>query len=375
MPARKRVIARLVPAAATLAAAGLACAAAPAAAAPAAAAQAAAGPAAAGPAAGVPAAAAAGGCGTVRIAVALRPGGPADQDVAGEYCTPAAGAHAVDVLVPGATYNHGYWTGPDWSTAYNDPARTVAAGRAVLAYDRPGTGASTRPPAAAMTLAAEAYVLHQVIAWTRGQGYPVADVIGHSLGSVIAEQDAGEWPSDPSRLVLTGMAHHAAVPGALVVFAASAYPAMLDPKFAGRIADPLWDTTIPGTRGSLFYAPATSDPRVIAWDERSKDILSATGSVTSAVSVVTPAALNISRLVTAPVLIMNGSGDAIFCAGTGNCSSGPHLAQTERPYFPRAARLDGAVVLGTGHDLNLSTTSATSSGEINGWLNSVPPQA
>ena len=352
-----RVITRVLPAAALLAVAGLAYAAVPAAAAP------------------VAAAAARGGCGTVRIPVALGAGGPADQDAAGDYCTPAGGTQAIDVLVPGATYSHDYWTGPGWSTAYNEVARTVAAGRAVLAYDRPGTGASTRPPAAAMTLSAEAYVLHQVIGWARGQGYPVVDVIGHSLGSVIAEQDAGEWPSDPSRLVLTGMAHHAAVPGALVVFAASAYPAMLDPKFAGTIADPLWDTTIPGTRGSLFYAPATSDPRVIAWDERRKDVLSATGSATSAVSLLTPAPLNISRLVTAPVLIANGSDDAIFCKGTRNCSSGTHLAQTEQPYFPRAARVDGAVVPGTGHDLNLSVTSATSSGEINGWLSSVPPQS
>jgi pimeloyl-ACP methyl ester carboxylesterase len=170
------------------------------------------------------------------------------------------------------------------------------------------------------------------------------------------------------------MAHHAAAPGAYAVFAASAYPAMLDPKFAGTIADPLWDTTVRGTRGRLFYEPATSDPRVIAWDEQSKDVLSATGAVTGAVSLVTPAPLNISRLVTAPVLIMNGSEDAIFCAGTGNCSSGTHLAQTEQPYFPRAALVDGAVVPGTGHDLNLSTTSATSFREINGWLSSVPPQ-
>ena len=92
------------------------------------------------------------------------------------------------------------------------------------------------------------------------------------LGSVLGLQEAGTWPGDPSRLVLTGLLH--VMTSGQATSADDQYPADMDPRFAGRGYDPGYLTSLPGTRGSLYYYRAS--PAVIGYDEAHKDVVSAT---------------------------------------------------------------------------------------------------
>src|ERR1700728_5237486 len=86
-------------------------------------------------------------CHTYSVPVSLVKGLPTTDHIVGDLCLPAGTPpSAVQVLIPGATYNHTYWEFPisgysyaDWMTAH---------GHAVFAIDRLDTGrSSTVPPA------------------------------------------------------------------------------------------------------------------------------------------------------------------------------------------------------------------------------------
>ena len=202
----------------------------------------------------VPAGAAAASCHTVHLPVTLPAGVPdpaPGQVVSAFFCTPgvAAPGHPIQVLVPGATYSSAYWNWPQDPALYNWASKALATGSAVFGYDRLGTGASTSPPAADLTVQSDANVLHQIISWARHTaGYTDVNLIGHSMGSAIAAQDAGTWPGDASRLVVTGMLNYdnPAVAGET---STAFYPASDDPQFPH--AGPGYLTTVPGGRSTL----------------------------------------------------------------------------------------------------------------------------
>lgn len=311
----------------------------------------------------------AGSCRAVNIPVTLPASVPTpavDQAVWAEFCvpdTPAPG-HPVDVTVPGATYTHQYW---DWAVdpdLYNFTDKALRAGQAVLDYDRLGSGDSTSPPAADLTIDSDAAVLHQVIGWVRqSERYTDVNVIGHSLGSVLAMQDAGTWPGDVSRLVLTGILNEV-TPAAAAALATDFYPASGDPQFPN--AGPGYLTTVPGVRGSLFYSPSAS-PDVVAYDEAHKSTVADT-EMDAVTSLTAPPGTNIADQIRAPVLIIDGEDDALFCAGSINCAAGASVAQFEKPYFSEAASLTIDMVPGTGHDVALHPTADESFAMINVWL-------
>ena len=283
--------------------------------------------------------------------------------------TPRRSATAVDVLVPGGTYDHQYWDWPIDPGRYNYIDKTLAAGRAVLAYDRLGTGASSRPPSTSITADISIYVLHQLIAWVRGRGYRQVDLVGHSLGSVLAMQEAGTWPDDPSRLILTGMLHVAT--NGQAISATDQYPAYTDPKFADGGYDPGYQTSKPGTRGFLYYYRGA--PSVIAYDEASKAVVSGTEFSTAVADFFVAAPANVSDSVTAPVLVIDGQEDFIFCfGGPVDCRDRAAMYRNEAPYFARAASLTVESVPRTSHDLALNRSADRSFAMINDWITHTP---
>ena len=311
---------------------------------------------------------------SIEIPVVLAPGHGDGHFVSADYVTPAPAAEvAVDVLVHGATYDRKYFDWPLQPERYSYTARTVSAGRAVLAYDRLGSGRSSRPLSTGLTLEAGASVLHQVITWARGKGHRQVHVIGHSLGSIIAMKAAALWPADPSRLVLTSILHTAA-PGAQAAGRAM-HSASDDPAFASKGYDGGYLTTVSGTRGELFHH-ASSDPAVIAYDEEHKDVVSATEFSSAPRALLAPPQENMSAQITAPVLAVVGELDYILCVnGPVSASSADGLRAHEAPYYRRAACFTVAPVPGTGHDLALSPTAADSFALIDWWLQGRPPQA
>lgn len=311
----------------------------------------------------------AGTCQNIRVAVALSPGALANQTVSGTLCRPAISPTAtrIDVLVHGASYNRSYWDWPLNADTYSYVGETLSAGRATFAYDRLGVGASSHPLSTSVTTAADAYVLHQIIALVRSDGFPTVDVIGHSFGSVIAIDEASAY-HDADKLVVTGLLHSQG--SGLATVAATFYPADADPQFGLPFADPGYLTTLPGTRASSFYDTATADPAVIAYDEAHKDAISGTELGAGIAETELPAATNPSRLVMAPVLVLEGQQDGIFCGLPLNCSQQTSVLTEEAPFYAGSPRLTVATIPGTGHDIALHPSAAQSFAVIDQWVRS-----
>jgi pimeloyl-ACP methyl ester carboxylesterase len=310
-----------------------------------------------------------GDCQAVTLPVALEPGHNAGQTLAGTLCQPdqwAAGPHTVDVLTNGATYNRSYWDWPVDPDQYSYVRKTLAAGRATFAYDRVGTGASSHPLGTSLTLTTDAYELHQVVEWLQRNGYTEIDSVGHSMGSVLAIQEAADY-GDVSRLVVTGFLH---TPNLGYVYdPLFGYPAALDPAFAGEGLDLSYLTTFPGARG-IFYS-AAADPAVISYDQQHPDTITATELSTSLTQLALVPPLNPSDQVTVPVLIVVGQQDALLCGGPlPDCDDPGSVRALESPYFAGAPSLTVDTVPDTGHDIALHPSAGQSFETINDWIGS-----
>lgn len=285
------------------------------------------------------------------------------------YCQPfrwARGQHQVDVLTHGATYTGEYWDWKQQPTKYSYVGKTLADGRATLAYDRIGNGASTRPLSTEITMASDAFVLHQLVAGLHILGYKYVNSISHSYGSGVALAEATTY-NDVSALVLTGYLHRPSNPAVT----AGNYPANQDPKFSALGLDNGWLTSRPGVRGTSFHAP-TSDPAVVAYDDEHKDLVSLTGLLGFLGARNVAAASNISNLVTVPVLVVNGEADAIFCydPATFSCTDVDNVRANEAPFYTGAEHFELHIISGAGHDLTLHPSAGDSYEVISEWLES-----
>ncbi len=289
-------------------------------------------------------------CQEVSVPVAVA--GDAHARIAGSLCLPEERVDAIQVLVPGATYNRIYWDFPERSYARYAQDH----GQATLAMDRLDTGRSTQVDPQLVTVQADASSIHQVIDALRagkvgGQRFSRVLLAGHSLGSIVAVDEAATY-HDVDALALTGFSHF---PRASFL---AAVPVILkptqtdgDPRLANR---PVGELTIDGPdRKKSFYAPDDADPKVVATDAATKDTLTA-NELTSFPTY----QLDMNR-VTAPTLIAVGNKDAAFGCGPAvvtlaDCSNQQVLRTSEQPYFTNARTLDTYVQQGSGHDLNLS---------------------
>jgi pimeloyl-ACP methyl ester carboxylesterase len=314
-----------------------------------------------------------GSCAVIRLPVALASGQSASQAISATYCQPhawASGPREVDVLTPGATYNSAYWDWPQDPSLYSYMDKTLRAGRATFDYDRVGTGQSSHPPSDQITISSESYVLHQIVGWLHNSANDSqVNLIGHSLGSVISIQEAGMY-QDVSRVVVTGLLH---IPNIGVGFAQTLLSLMhlaaLDPEFAGQGLGPGYMTTIPGDRGQDFYS-SSADPAVVSYDEAHKDIVPASDLAGLSTTWALPAGQNAAGRITAPVLIVIGQQDAIFCADPPilDCAVPATVLASEVPYYASAASLTVDTIPGAGHDIALHPSADQSFAQINQWI-------
>jgi len=313
-----------------------------------------------------------GSCQKVSLPVGYGPGLPNNLILSGTYCTPrtVSDPRAVDLLVPGGSYDSLYWDFPYQAPTYSYVEKTLAAGRATFNIDRLGTGQSSKPLSATVTEEADAYTIHQAIQWLRNsKGYATVTMIGHSAGSIVAAHEAARY-DDASKLVFTGFLHSPSI-NLILTLGGGLYPAALDSQFIGKIIDPGYLTTIPGKRATAFYS-ASADPNVIAYDDAHKNIVSGTEAVPIVAEILEPAALNISQRITAPVLTIVGDQD-ILCGPVligVDCSSSASVQAYETPYYPRAANYQAIVVPNTGHNLPLHPSANQSFTSINQWIKS-----
>jgi pimeloyl-ACP methyl ester carboxylesterase len=289
--------------------------------------------------------------------------------VHGELCRPVgARPDTVHILVHGGTYNRGYWNFAFEPETYS--YARWAGDFAAFSYDRVGFGRSSRRPSAELTGMSQADVLHQLVGAFRagridGHRYARVVLVGHSLGSGISLLEAATY-RDVDGVVLTGITHHISPQQMYDTYFNYLYPADDDPRFAGQGYDAGFLTTRPGARAHLFYTPDLSDPAAIAADEATKDVVGS-AEIFDIVSLAFDSPY--SRRINAPVLMVVGSRDFLFCRGAGasDCSSSAALTAQEAPYFSPEACFRAEVLPGVGHDVTLHTVSGRLRTLIASW--------
>lgn len=283
--------------------------------------------------------------------------------VAAWLCYPQTPGKSVQLLVHGATYNHTYWdfSCPTCQTNnYSYVQYMAQAGYTTFNYDRLGSGQSDHPLPELVTLQGDAYVLSQLISDLKtgaygGPTFQKVIVVGHSVGSAISVAEASDPTlTSPNGLILSGFIHFVD-PTELAYLATAIHPADLDPSPRLDYLLPGYVTTIPGTRGKIFYDLADADPNAIAEDEATKEAITDSEFATFFTIEATP----VSRLIHVPVLEALGQFDNLFCLGTFDCSNGSNVQTYEAPFFSPAAHLQVIIIPQAGHDLNLQENAST----------------
>jgi alpha-beta hydrolase superfamily lysophospholipase len=315
-------------------------------------------------------------CSAHTLPVAIADPGPADQTLWGQLCYRGPQEPGtVQVLVPGATYNHLYWNFPYGDGYYSYVDAATAAGYATFDVDPIGQGNSSHPPSAEVTLTAEAVALHDAITALRSGavgGHPFSHVItvGHSIGSVDAWLEAATY-QDADAMIITGALH--ALSPDISVLEDDLYPAALDPRFASSGLDAGYLTTEPGTRGSIFYDPRSTDQNVVTADEADKDTVTVPVLAGATSMLALPPDQQPSDQISVPVLVAVGADDNLFCTGVTvyNCDRAASVQAFESQYYSPAAHLTLVTIPGTGHDLALATTAPITDAVMIGWSLSV----
>jgi pimeloyl-ACP methyl ester carboxylesterase len=306
-------------------------------------------------------------CAEVSLPVTLSPGDAEVYSVFGVLCSRGSIRHkTIQVALHGATYSHLYWNWPLEPETYSYMRRATAAGYAVLSLDRIGIGRSDHPPAEAVTIEANAYVVHQIVQALRAGDLVVPSfgrvraervvLVGHSLGSVIAIQEAATY-GDVDGVVLTGVSH--TVTPVLGEILGSLYPANLDPRFAGLGLPDGYLTSIPGSRTVFYYLPS-ADPAVIALDEATKETVTASELATAL------PALGLSSGIHVPVLVVVGDFDLAFCTAP-SCSASGSL-DSEPSFYPADACAEAVSIPDSGHDLNLHLQAQDAFDVVLEWM-------
>ncbi|GAA3431035.1 alpha/beta hydrolase [Kutzneria kofuensis] len=288
--------------------------------------------------------------------------------VHGRLCVPA-GADKVQLLVHGATYDSRYWDEPVEGNLYSYVREATVDGWATLAVDLVGYGQSTKVPSATLTATTQALVVHQLIGKLRagtigGHAFPRVLLSAHSVGGAEAVIETSLY-NDADALAVSGMSHMLSVPQLLQTFTSGLHPVTLDPSPLATQYDPGYLTTVPGTRGTLFYGP-DPDPVMVAYDEATKGAISGTEAA-DAISL--GFVLPTSRAVHIPVYLVLGDSDKLYCSavlGT-DCTDNASLDAQERPYFANASSFTAVVVPDSGHDVNLSPNAVSYETALNTW--------
>jgi pimeloyl-ACP methyl ester carboxylesterase len=293
--------------------------------------------------------------------------------VPGRLYQPAGPAsRTVQVLVHGLTYDRRYWTLPG---GYNYVEFMTRAGYAVAVFDRVGTGESTRPPAEQVTTDLHVRVLHEIVRGLRdgsltGRPFDKVVVVGHSYGSGIGIIEAARH-QDVDGLIVSGMLHaftdmhHEAID--------YFRPAAADPLLGPTAPPPGYLTQRPGFRAKMLEYAGNIDPLMSAHNE----LIKSTGALGEGNTLAQTYLPSYSLAVNAPVLLVVGEHDALFCGKDVAHGKDPDAVHRhEQSFYSAAARLRTYVIPAAGHSLNLHYNARTWFAIARDWIDhQAPPRA
>jgi pimeloyl-ACP methyl ester carboxylesterase len=307
---------------------------------------------------------------SVTVEVRLAPGEPRRWRVHGVLFLPDGPQPAtVQLLVPGLTYDHRYWTIPG---EHNYAAHMVRAGYAVFALDRIGTGRSDRPAADQVTAQSNAEALHDVVQALRsGVGgaapFERVVVVGHSFGSGVALVEAATY-HDVDGLVVSGMLHTTAPLYEEV--RAFFHMAGDDPVLAAAGVDypENYATQRPGLRARMLEYPPAVRPEL----SRHNEAIKSTATLGEGESLPSTYEAAVSRAVDVPVLIVVGQHDALFSsADVSFAATSEAVHAFEKTFYAEGLDLETHVVPGAGHSLNVHDNAGEWFALARAWVDRV----
>lgn len=316
------------------------------------------------------------------VPVSLAPNEPAEERVFVRLVMPAHGRSEVVQMMSGPLlWNAGYWSVEDpreGTDRYHWTAHAVRAGYATLAIDRIGLGRSSRPPAGRVTFESNLYVNHQVARALRegrieGPSGPVSFrrvvAVSQSFSSCFTEHIISRYPDDFDLAILSGWTHDPRLDNFELRILPNFIDASRDDRFPGWPEG--YRTTRWGSRHTIFLAPADSDPRLLEQDERETKATLTGGEMETML-----ASLELPLDIRIPTLFAMGGSDPLFAKaplppgpyGT-DCSSAEAMLAQEAPRLgARIPSLDGYVLPGSGHNLNVMPNARSWFAFAGAWL-------
>jgi pimeloyl-ACP methyl ester carboxylesterase len=272
----------------------------------------------------------------------------------------------LQLLVHGAGVDHRYWDWPIEPERYSYVAWAAQRGIATLNIDRIGSGQSSRPPGAEVTLTAQAHTLGQVIDAVRSgyQGMPTFSrlvLIGHSMGSVVCGATATAG-GGADAAVLTGylpVDGTAEMGDELFDFA---FTPALDalPHLRGLVDEAYLSPRDDLGVDELRYWSDQTDPQILAFETLIK------GPATKAELGDAAVAGPLIRGVTIPTLAVVGEHDALLIdGGLGETDTHDTIARVAGGIGPN---FEFCVVPDTGHMLNLHRNAHDTYTAVARWL-------
>lgn len=309
------------------------------------------------------------GCERTTSTVRLTPADATRYRIAGWLCGPRSpGNQEVEFLVHGFSYNHLYWMGLGVDRL--DYVRAASQqGRTTFVIDQLGVGESDHPDPQQTTFENLAYTVHQLVGQLRaGQigsehtRFQRVIGVGHSMGAGTWIVESGTY-RDVNAVILADDLH-TMDPGDVALLSENTLVANTLSQFAN-----LPDGYLTLTQRSLFYDVDLVSPDVLKLDGEIGMDTGTTGQYGTLADSSDP---KFSNAITAPVLIVSGRQDALFCnESTGlSCATAGAVLDREAPVFSSAACLD-AFVFDSGHDTNLHETAPQLFDYAGKWVDAV----
>lgn len=194
--------------------------------------------------------------------------------------------------------------------------------------------------------------------------------VGHSVGSLTGNNLNVKYPNDVDATILTGFSNN--LPLNLPVESYLAPANVEDPVRFGSLSLGYLEITSEPVMTSTFYYLGGYDPTLALFDFETRGTISVGEAVTLDYSIA------IAPSYTAPIFVVTGEFDEIFCNPTiasnktSNCKtrSGNILAQTNALY-PSARPYTWYEVPNAGHDWQLHFTAQMGFRAAHDWLASV----